>query len=168
MVTIEQFNGTGPCGRIPYGKEVSAWTMRTNGNMIIPLQDKNESGDTGYPNVGSSGMNTANQYNDPQPEPGAGCSPDSNGAGGATPPRYRPTAAGRAAPKKKKSSMARRVGTQRRGAGAGRSHGLCGRLCGAKYGGSSKVVIQQVAPSSSTAAPGSDSSITAAFSAAAA
>ena len=26
-------------------------------------QDKNESGDTGYPNVGSSGMNTANQYN---------------------------------------------------------------------------------------------------------
>ena len=23
-------------------------------------QDKNESGDTGYPNVGSSGMNTAN------------------------------------------------------------------------------------------------------------
>ncbi len=32
-------------------------------------QDKNESGDTGYPNVGSSGMNTANQYNDPQPEP---------------------------------------------------------------------------------------------------
>ncbi len=33
-------------------------------------QDKNESGDTGYPNVGSSGMNTANQYNDPQPETG--------------------------------------------------------------------------------------------------
>ena len=32
-------------------------------------QDKNETGDTGYPNVGSSGMNTANQYNDPQPEP---------------------------------------------------------------------------------------------------
>ena len=25
-------------------------------------------GGTGYPNVGSSGMNTANQYNDPQPE----------------------------------------------------------------------------------------------------
>ena len=34
-------------------------------------QDKNESGDTGYPNVGSSGMNTANQYNDPQPEASA-------------------------------------------------------------------------------------------------
>ena len=30
-------------------------------------QDKNESGDTGYPNVGSSGMNTANQYNN-EPE----------------------------------------------------------------------------------------------------
>ena len=26
-------------------------------------------GGTGYPNVGSSGMNTANQYNDPQPLP---------------------------------------------------------------------------------------------------
>ena len=29
----------------------------------------NTAGGTGYPNVGSSGMNTANQYNDPQPEP---------------------------------------------------------------------------------------------------
>ena len=51
-------------------------------------QDKNESGDTGYPNVGSSGMNTANQYNDPQPEPEtAYTAPQTdNGAGGATPP----------------------------------------------------------------------------------
>ena len=50
-------------------------------------QDKNESGDTGYPNVGSSGMNTANQYNDPQPEPEtAYTAPQTdNGAGGATP-----------------------------------------------------------------------------------
>ena len=49
-------------------------------------QDKNESGDTGYPNVGSSGMNTANQYNDPQPEPEtAYTAPQTdNGAGGAT------------------------------------------------------------------------------------
>ena len=77
-------------------------------------QDKNESGDTGYPNVGSSGMNTANQYNDPQPEPEAAyTAPQTdNGAGGATPPVH-PV-------------------QPRRGAGAGRSHGLCGRLCGGK------------------------------------
>ena len=46
--------------------------------------------DTGYPNVGSSGMNTANQYNDPQPQytaPNVPPMPDA-GAGGVTPPVY--------------------------------------------------------------------------------
>ena len=129
-------------------------------------QDKNESGDTGYPNVGSSGMNTANQYNDPQPEPETATPPADrqrrrrcNAAGTSG------TAAGRAAPKKEEKVQRQARCTQRRGAGAGRSHGLCGRLCGAKFGGSGKVVIQQVAPSSTAdSASGSDNSITAASS----
>lgn len=71
-------------------------------------QDKNESGDTGYPNVGSSGMNTANQYNDPQPEPEtAYTAPQTdNGAGGATPPVHPVQPQDAQPPKKKKSSMA--------------------------------------------------------------
>jgi hypothetical protein len=45
IFTIDGYNRSsskeqGSCGRIPYGKEVSAWTMRTNGNMIIPLRIK--------------------------------------------------------------------------------------------------------------------------------
>lgn len=97
-------------------------------------QDKNESGDTGYPNVGSSGMNTANQYNDPQPEPEtAYTAPQTdNGAGGATPPVH-PVQPQDAQPPKKEEKVQRQARcTQRRGAGAGRSHGLCGRLCGGK------------------------------------
>ena len=43
-------------------------------------------GGTGYPNVGSSGMNTANQYNDPQPEARAAEPETADGAGGTTPP----------------------------------------------------------------------------------
>ena len=43
-------------------------------------------GGTGYPNVGSSGMNTANQYNDPQPEARAAEPETAGGAGGTTPP----------------------------------------------------------------------------------
>ena len=67
-------------------------------------QDKNESGDTGYPNVGSSGMNTANQYNDPQPEPEtAYTAPQTdNGAGGATPPVHPVQPQDAQPPKKKK------------------------------------------------------------------
>ena len=94
-------------------------------------QDKNESGDTGYPNVGSSGMNTANQYNDPQPEPEtAYTAPQTdNGAGGATPPVHPVQPQDAQPPKKKKKFNGKRVA---RSAVAGRSHGLCGRFCGGK------------------------------------
>ena len=135
-------------------------------------QDKNESGDTGYPNVGSSGMNTANQYNDPQPEPEtAYTAPQTdNGAGGATPPVHpvQPQDAqppNAQPPKKKKKFNGKRVVRSAVALVLAAAMGFAGGFVGAKFGGSGKVVIQQVAPSSTAdSASGSDSSITAASS----
>ena len=130
-------------------------------------QDKNESGDTGYPNVGSSGMNTANQYNDPQPEPEtAYTAPHTdNGAGGATPPVHPVQPQDAQPPKKKKKVNGKRVARSAVALVLAAAMGFAGGFVGAKFGGSGKVVIQQVAPSSTAgSASGSDSSITAASS----
>ena len=130
-------------------------------------QDKNESGDTGYPNVGSSGMNTANQYNDPQPEPEtAYTAPQTdNGAGGATPPVHPVQPQDAQPPKKKKKFNGKRVARSAVALLLAAAMGFAGGFVGAKFGGSGKVVIQQVAPSSTAdSASGSDSSITAASS----
>ena len=130
-------------------------------------QDKNESGDTGYPNVGSSGMNTANQYNDPQPEPEtAYTAPQTdNGAGGATPPVHPVQPQDAQSPKKKKKFNGKRVARSAVALVLAAAMGFAGGFVGAKFGGSGKVVIQQVAPSSTAdSASGSDSSITAASS----
>ena len=130
-------------------------------------QDKNESGDTGYPNVGSSGMNTANQYNDPQPEPEtAYTAPQTdNGAGGATPPVHPVQPQDAQPPKKKKKFNGKRVARSAVALVLAAAMGFAGGFVGAKFGGSGKVVIQQAAPSSTAdSAPGSDSSITAASS----
>ena len=130
-------------------------------------QDKNESGDTGYPNVGSSGMNTANQYNDPQPEPEAAyTAPQTdNGAGGATPPVHPVQPQDAQPPKKKKKFNGKRVARSAVALVLAAAMGFAGGFVGAKFGGSGKVVIQQVAPSSTAdSASGSDSSITAASS----
>lgn len=130
-------------------------------------QDKNESGDTGYPNVGSSGMNTANQYNDPQPEPEtAYTAPQTdNGAGGATPPVHPVQPQDAQPPKKKKKFNGKRVARSAVALMLAAAMGFAGGFVGAKFGGSGKVVIQQVAPSSTAdSASGSDSSITAASS----
>ena len=130
-------------------------------------QDKNESGDTGYPNVGSSGMNTANQYNDPQPEPEtAYTAPQTdNGAGGATPPVHLVQPQDAQPPKKKKKFNGKRVARSAVALVLAAAMGFAGGFVGAKFGGSGKVVIQQVAPSSTAdSASGSDSSITAASS----
>ena len=130
-------------------------------------QDKNESGDTGYPNVGSSGMNTANQYNDPQPEPEtAYTAPQTdNGAGGATPPVHPVQPQDAQLPKKKKKFNGKRVARSAVALVLAAAMGFAGGFVGAKFGGSGKVVIQQVAPSSTAdSASGSDSSITAASS----
>ena len=127
-------------------------------------QDKNESGDTGYPNVGSSGMNTANQYNDPQPEPEtAYTAPQTdNGAGGATPPVHPVQPQDAQPPKKKKKFNGKRVARSAVALVLAAAMGFAGGFVGAKFGGSGKVVIQQVAPSSTAdSASGADSSITA-------
>ena len=130
-------------------------------------QDKNESGDTGYPNVGSSGMNTANQYTAPQPEPEtAYTAPQTdNGAGGATPPVHPVQPQDAQPPKKKKKFNGKRVARSAVALVLAAAMGFAGGFVGAKFGGSGKVVIQQVAPSSTAdSASGSDNSITAASS----
>ena len=128
--------------------------------------------DTGYPNVGSSGMNTANQYNDPQPQytaPNVPPMPDA-GAGGVTPPVYpaQPQQAQPPKPKKKKKFNGGRVARSAVALVLAAAMGFAGGFVGAKYGSSGKVVIQQAAPSaasdSSTGSSGADSTITAASS----
>ena len=119
----------------------------------------NTAGGTGYPNVGSSGMNTANQYNN-EPEPQA-AAPD---AGSTVPPTEVPPRqpAEPEPPKKKKHHV--NGGKVARSAVAlvlAAVMGLAGGYVGSQMNGS-KVVIQQVAPSSSSSSSGSDSSITSA------
>ena len=108
-------------------------------------------GGTGYPNVGSSGMNTANQYNDPQPEARAAEPETADGAGGTTPP-VQPVQpqAGAKPPRKKKKGTGRRIARSAVALVLAAAMGFAGGFVGAKFGGSGKVVIQQVAPSSTS------------------
>ncbi|MFR8717081.1 MAG: hypothetical protein ACLVES_04665 [Faecalibacterium prausnitzii] len=81
----------------------------------------NPAGDTGYPNVGSSGMNTANTA--------SAFSESTQPSGGATPPPAGPQNTAPAAPKKLYEECRQGCKEHRR-SGAGRSYGLYGRLCG--------------------------------------
>ena len=119
----------------------------------------NTAGGTGYPNVGSSGMNTANQYNN-EPEPQA-AAPD---AGSTVPPTEVPPKQPTEPepPKKKKHHV--NGGKVARSAVAlvlAAVMGFAGGYVGSQMNGS-KVVIQQVAPSGSSSSSGSDNSITSA------
>ena len=103
----------------------------------------NSAGDTGYPNVGSSGMNTANTASSFSESTGA--------SGGATPPPAQPQNAAPAAPKKPKKNAgkaAKSIVTLVLAA----AMGFMGGFVGARFGGGSKVVIQQVERSDSAAA----------------
>ena len=116
----------------------------------------NPAGDTGYPNVGSSGMNTANTAST--------FSESTQPSGGATPPPAGPQNTAPAAPKKPKKNAGKAVKSIVALVLAA-AMGFAGGFVGAKFGGSGKVVIQQVAPSSTAdSASGSDNSITAASS----
>ena len=115
-------------------------------------ENKPESGDTGYPNVGSSGMNTANQYNDPQPEVNTTAPETDSGAGGTTPPIHPAETQPQQPPKKKKKKVnGKRIARSAVALVLAAAMGFAGGFVGAKFGGSGKVVIQQVAPSSTTA-----------------
>ena len=100
----------------------------------------NSAGDTGYPNVGSSGMNTANT---------ASSFGESTGAsGGATPPPAQPQNAAPKKPKKNAGKAAKSIVALVLAA----AMGFMGGFVGARFGGGSKVVIQQVERSGSSAA----------------
>ena len=88
-----------------------------------------------------------------------------NGAGGATPPVHPVQPQDAQPPKKKKKFNGKRVARSAVALVLAAAMGFAGGFVGAKFGGSGKVVIQQVAPSSTAdSASGSDSSITAASS----
>ena len=105
------------------------------------------SGDTGYPNVGSSGMNTANTagtYSDPAP---ARPSETSTGNGGTTPPPAgpEPQAAASKPPKKRRKHSGGRIARSAVALVLAAAMGFAGGFVGARVGNSgNKVVIQQV------------------------
>ena len=115
------------------------------------------SGDTGYPNVGSSGMNTANTagtYSDPAP---ARPSETSTGNGGTTPPPAgpEPQAAASKPPKKRRKHSGGRIARSAVALVLAAAMGFAGGFVGARVGNAgSKVVIQQVERTDSSAASG--------------
>ena len=113
------------------------------------------SGDTGYPNVGSSGMNTANTagtYSDPAP---ARPSETSTGNGGTTPPPSgpEPQAAASKPPKKRRKHSGGRIARSAVALVLAAAMGFAGGFVGARVGNAgNKVVIQQVERTDSSAA----------------
>ena len=111
------------------------------------------SGDTGYPNVGSSGMNTANTagtYSDPAP---ARPSETSTGNGGTTPPPAgpEPQAAASKPPKKRRKHSGGRIARSAVALVLAAAMGFAGGFVGARVGNAgNKVVIQQVERTSGT------------------
>ena len=119
--------------------------------------EHSQTGETGYPNVGSSGMNTANTAGtygeaaqaDPQTEPNGGSD------GGAVPPPEGPRyQAAQGSPKQPPKKRRRKNGNIARSAVAlvlAAAMGFVGGFVGARVGNTGgKVVIQQVAPSSTS------------------
>ena len=115
------------------------------------------SGDTGYPNVGSSGMNTANTagtYSDPAP---SHPSETSTGNGGTTPPPAgpEPQAAASKPPKKRRKHSGGRIARSAVALVLAAAMGFAGGFVGARVGNAgNKVVIQQVERTDSSAASG--------------
>ena len=115
------------------------------------------SGDTGYPNVGSSGMNTANTagtYSDPAPARPSETSTDN---GGTTPPPAgpEPQAAASKPPKKRRKHSGGRIARSAVALVLAAAMGFAGGFVGARVGNAgNKVVIQQVERTDSSAASG--------------
>ena len=115
------------------------------------------SGETGYPNVGSSGMNTANTagtYGDPA---SARPSETSTGNGGTTPPPAGPEPQAEASkpPKKRRKHSGGRIVRSAVALVLAAAMGFAGGFVGARVGNAgNKVVIQQVERTDSSAASG--------------
>ena len=103
----------------------------------------NPAGDTGYPNVGSSGMNTANTA--------SAFSESTQPSGGATPPPAGPQNTAPAAPKKPRKNAGKAVKSIVALVLAA-AMGFMGGFVGARFGGNNKVIIQQVERSDSSSA----------------
>ena len=106
----------------------------------------NPAGDTGYPNVGSSGMNTANTAST--------FSESTQPSGGATPPPAGPQNTAPAAPKKPEKPK-KNAGKAVKSIVAlvlAAAMGFMGGFVGARFGGNNKVIIQQVERSGSSSA----------------
>ena len=132
-----------PAGAASRSLRKEVITMDENKWEYDYSSSNNSAGDTGYPNVGSSGMNTANT---------ASSFGESTGAsGGATPPPAQPQNAAPAAPKKPKKN-AGKAAKSIVALVLAAAMGFMGGFVGARFGGGSKVVIQQVERSGSSAA----------------
>ena len=118
---------------------------------------QNTAGETGYPNVGSSGMNTANtaatygeadttnpEYTAPRQD---------SGNGGVTPPPAGPeqNAAAPGQPKKQKKDHSK-LAKSAVALVLAAAMGFMGGFVGARFGGNNKVIIQQVERSGSSSA----------------
>ena len=128
--------------------------------------DNQPAGNTSYPNVGSSGMNTANTagtfgesaenfFREPEPDAAA-----PNGSGGATPPPEPPVehaAPEQPRPEKKHHKGGSKLAQRAIALALAAAMGFAGGVVGAKVGGGSgnKVVIQQVEKSAASDGSGS-------------
>ena len=124
-----------PAGTASRSLRKEVITMDENKWEYDYSSSNNSAGDTGYPNVGSSGMNTANTASSFSESTGA--------SGGATPPPAQPQNAAPAAPKKPKKS-AGKAAKSIVALVLAAAMGFMGGFVGARFGGGSKVVIQQV------------------------
>ena len=105
--------------------------------------------ETGYPNVGSSGMNTANQYNEPEAQPARPVYTAPADGGSVPPippeqPQYSAPAQPEKPRRKKKKLNGGKLARSAVALVLAAAMGFAGGFVGAKYGGGSKVVIQQV------------------------
>ena len=103
--------------------------------------------ETGYPNVGSSGMNTANQYNEPEAQPvRPACNAPADGGSVPPTPPEQPQYSAPAQPEKprRKKFNGKKLARSAVALVLAAAMGFAGGFVGAKYGGGSKVVIQQV------------------------
>ena len=108
-------------------------------------------GDTGYPNVGSSGMNTANQFNEPEAQQQTAYTAPADGGSNVPPvPPVQPQYTAPVQPEKpKKKHNGKKIARSAVALVLAAAMGFAGGFVGARFSGSNKVIIQQVERSAS-------------------